>query len=202
MVDKPGAPQTIIRLVRQGLPYDATGELYKTQLANFNLAGNFNSRISLNLREDKGYTYGAGGYLTGGKELGLATFYAQVRADASLAATKEFLAELKKMSQGGLTDKEMKFMRLAVGQQDALKYETPAKKAQLLGQMLTYSLPKDFVEQRNKIAATISKSELDKLAKKWFNPQDYQIIVVGDVAKLKPQFATLGLPIHVIKPQQ
>lgn len=106
------------------------------------------------------------------------------------------------MSQGGLTDKEMKFMRLAVGQQDALKYETPAKKAQLLGQMLTYSLPKDFVEQRNKIAATISKSELDKLAKKWFNPQDYQIIVVGDVAKLKPQFATLGLPIHVIKPQQ
>ncbi|HIF9311353.1 TPA: M16 family metallopeptidase [Photobacterium damselae] len=202
MVDKPGAPQTIIRLVRQGLPYDATGELYKTQLANFNLAGNFNSRINLNLREDKGYTYGAGGYLTGGKELGLATFYAQVRADASLAATKEFLAELKKMSQGGLTDKEMKFMRLAVGQQDALKYETPAKKAQLLGQMLTYSLPKDFVEQRNKIAATISKSELDKLAKKWFNPQDYQIIVVGDVAKLKPQFATLGLPIHVIKPQQ
>lgn len=202
MVDKPGAPQTIIRLVRQGLPYDATGELYKTQLANFNLAGNFNSRINLNLREDKGYTYGAGGYLTGGKELGLATFYAQVRADASLAATKEFLAELKKMSQGGLTDKEMKFMRLAVGQQDALKYETPAKKAQLLGQMLTYSLPKDFVAQRNKIAATISKSELDKLAKKWFNPQDYQIIVVGDVAKLKPQFATLGLPIHVIKPQQ
>ncbi|EPG0370931.1 M16 family metallopeptidase [Photobacterium damselae] len=202
MVDKPGAPQTIIRLVRQGLPYDATGELYKTQLANFNLAGNFNSRINLNLREDKGYTYGAGGYLTGGKELGLATFYAQVRADASLAATKEFLAELKKMSQGGLTDKEMKFMRLAVGQQDALKYEAPAKKAQLLGQMLTYSLPKDFVEQRNKIAATISKSELDKLAKKWFNPQDYQIIVVGDVAKLKPQFATLGLPIHVIKSQQ
>ncbi|ARR50095.1 insulinase family protein [Photobacterium damselae subsp. damselae] len=202
MVDKPGAPQTIIRLVRQGLPYDATGELYKTQLANFNLAGNFNSRINLNLREDKGYTYGAGGYLTGGKELGLATFYAQVRADASLAATKEFLAELKKMSQSGLTDKEMKFMRLAVGQQDALKYETPAKKAQLLGQMLTYSLPKDFVEQRNKIAATISKSELDKLAKKWFNPQDYQVIVVGDVAKLKPQFVTLGLPIHVIKPQQ
>ena len=43
------------------MPYDATGEMYLTQLANYNLGGNFNSRINLNLREDKGFTYGAGG---------------------------------------------------------------------------------------------------------------------------------------------
>ncbi|GAL08705.1 protease insulinase family [Photobacterium aphoticum] len=133
MVDKPGAPQTVIRLVRQGMPYDATGELYETQLANFNLAGNFNSRINLNLREDKGYTYGAGGYQSGGKEVGLSTYYAQVRADASVASVQEFLTELNKMATEGVTDKELDFMRLAVGQKDALNYETPSKKAQLLG---------------------------------------------------------------------
>ena len=202
MVDKPGAPQTVIRLVRQGLPFDATGELFETQLANFNLAGNFNSRINLNLREDKGYTYGAGGYQSGGKEVGLSVYYAQVRADASLASLKEFLAELEKMSSEGVTDEEVAFMRLAVGQKDALNYETPGKKAQLLGQILTYSLPENFVETRNDIVASISKSRLNELAATWFNPDDYQIIVVGDAKSLTPQFETLGIPIKSLEPQK
>nr|WP_269782768.1 pitrilysin family protein [Photobacterium carnosum] len=196
LVNKSNAPQTVIRFVRQGLAYDATGELFKTQLANFNLAGNFNSRLNLNLREDKGYTYGAGGYLTGGREIGLASFYAQVRANATLPAIKEFMTELKRMSMTGLTDKEVKFMRLAVGQQDALSYETPAKKAALLGNILSYDLPKDFVAQRNHIVATITKIEMDKLAQKWFNPKDYQIVIVGDAKTLLPQLKTLDLPIH------
>lgn len=196
LVNKPHAPQTVVRLVRQGMAYDATGELFKTQLANFNLAGNFNSRLNLNLREDKGYTYGAGGYLTGGREIGMASFYAQVRANATLPAIKEFIAELTRMSTTGLTDKEVKFMRLAVGQQDALSYETPAKKAALLGTILSYDLPQDFVAQRNHIVATITKAEMDKLAHKWFNPKDYQIIIVGDAKTLLPQLKTLGLPVH------
>ncbi len=198
LVNKTNAPQTVIRLARQGMPFDATGELFKTQLANFNLAGNFISRINMNLREDKGYTYGAGGYFSGGKEVGLGVYYAQVRANATVASIKEFLAELKKMSTSGLTDKEVNFMRLAVGQQDALSYETPSQKAALLGNILAYHLPKDFVAQRNHIIISINKSTMDKLAEKWFNPKDYQIIVVGDAKSLEPQLKTLGLPVHLL----
>ncbi|UTV28212.1 M16 family metallopeptidase [Photobacterium atrarenae] len=201
LVDKPGAPQSMIRLVRQGLPFDATGELFETQLANFNLAGNFNSRINLNLREDKGYTYGAGGFQSGGKEVGMSAFYAQVRADATLASVKEFLRELEAMSQQGVTADEVAFMRLAVGQKDALNYETPGKKAQLLGQILTYALPQDFVAERNEIVATITKARLDQLAAKWFDPADYQIIVVGDAASLRPQLETLGIPVKALQPR-
>ncbi|WP_305374320.1 M16 family metallopeptidase [Photobacterium leiognathi] len=198
LVNKTDAPQTEIRLARQGMPFDATGELFKTQLANFNLAGNFNSRINMNLREDKGYTYGAGGYFSGDKEVGLGVYYAQVRANATVASIKEFLAELKKMSTSGVTDKEVNFMRLAVGQQDALSYETPSQKAALLGDILTYNLPKDFVAQRNYIVDSISKSMMNELAHKWFNPKDYQIIVVGDAKSLEPQLKTLGLPVHTL----
>ncbi|PHZ60180.1 peptidase M16 [Photobacterium leiognathi] len=198
LVNKTDAPQTEIRLARQGMPFDATGELFKTQLANFNLAGNFNSRINMNLREDKGYTYGADGYFSGGKEVGLGVYYAQVRANTTVASIKEFLAELKKMSTSGLTDKEVNFMRLAVGQQDALSYETPSQKAALLGDILTYNLPKDFVAQRNHIVDSISKSTMNELAHKWFNPKDYQIIVVGDAKSLEPQLKTLGLPVHFL----
>ena len=199
LVDKPGSPQSIVRFVRQGLPFDATGEVYLTQLANFNLAGNFNSRINQNLREDKGYTYGASGYFAANREVGAIVFSAQVRADTTAASIKEIQSELDKYSQQGITDEEMEFLRLAVGQQDALKYETPSQKAQLISSILAYSLDEDYLQQRNEIVETVSKSTLNKMAAKWFTPDDYQIIVVGDVQALKPQLESLQIPLEELE---
>ncbi|UPQ88348.1 M16 family metallopeptidase [Vibrio sinaloensis] len=199
LVDKPSAPQTIVRMVRQGLPFDATGEVFLTQLANFNLAGNFNSRLNQNLREDKGYTYGASGYLASNREVGAIVFSAQVRADATLPALIEMQKELADYSQTGMTDDEMKFLRLAVGQQDALKYETPSQKAGLLGSILAYSLDDDYLKQRNEIVETVGKGTLNQLASKWFSPDDYQIIVVGDAQSLKPQLEKLQIPIEELE---
>ncbi|OLQ84703.1 peptidase M16 [Vibrio ponticus] len=199
LVDKPGAPQSVVRMVRQGLPFDATGEVYLTQLANFNLAGNFNSRLNQNLREDKGYTYGASGYLAASREVGAVVFSAQVRADATLPSIVEMEKELQQFSENGMTDEELNFMRLAVGQQDALKYETPSQKTQMLGGILTFSLDEDYLQQRNEIVETVNKDVLDALAKKWFNPKDYQIIVVGDAKRLKPQLESLQIPIKELE---
>ena len=135
--------------------YDATGEMYLTQLANYNLGGNFNSRINLNLREDKGFTYGAGGAVYGTKETGLVLYSAQVRADSTAASIQELLKELKDYSHDGMTDEELAFMRLAVGQQDALKYETPGQKASLLYSILDYSLSDDFIDKKAEIVKTV-----------------------------------------------
>ncbi|WP_162045561.1 M16 family metallopeptidase [Vibrio taketomensis] len=195
LVDKPSAPQSVVRMVRQGLPFDATGEVYLTQLANFNLAGNFNSRLNQNLREDKGYTYGANGYYAANREIGVIVFGAQVRADATVPSIIEMEKELEQYSQQGMTNQELEFMRLAVGQKDALKYETPSQKAGLLGSILTFGLDEDYLQQRNEIAEKVNKQTLDAVANKWFNPKDYQIIVVGDAKKLKPQLESLQIPI-------
>ncbi|EEX93319.1 peptidase, M16 family protein [Vibrio orientalis CIP 102891 = ATCC 33934] len=199
LVDKPGAPQSVVRMVRQGLPFDATGEVYLTQLANFNLAGNFNSRINQNLREDKGYTYGASGYLASNREVGAIVYSAQVRADSTIPSILEMKKELAQYSESGMTDDEMKFLRLAVGQQDALKYETPSQKAGLLNSILAYSLDEDYLKQRNEIVESVQKPTLDGLASKWFNPDDYQIIVVGDKKTLKPQLESLHIPIEELE---
>ena len=60
LVDVPKAAQTEFRVgYATGLKYDATGEFYKAGLMNFALGGGFNSRVNINLREDKGWTYGA-----------------------------------------------------------------------------------------------------------------------------------------------
>ncbi|MBY7865025.1 insulinase family protein [Vibrio fluvialis] len=199
LVDKPGAPQTIVRLVRRGLPFDATGELYLSQLSNFNLAGNFNSRINQNLREDKGYTYGASSYFVSNREVGGIVFNAQVRADSTVPSIIEMEKEMDRFSKQGMTNEEMKFLRLAVGQQDALSYETPSQKAQLLSSILTYSLDKDYLQQRNDIVKSVDKSTLDELAAKWFVPADYQIIVVGDAKSLKPQLEKLTIPVEELE---
>ena len=199
LVNKPNAPQTIVRFVRQGLPFDATGEVFLTQLANFNLAGNFNSRINQNLREDKGFTYGASGYLASNRETGAIVFAAQVRADSTIPSIEEIDKEMKRFSQNGLTSEEVSFMRQAVGQQDALSYETPAKKANLLSNILTFSLDDDYLQQRNEIVDAVSKSTLNKVARKWFNPGDYQIIVVGDAKSLRPQLEKLSIPMEELE---
>lgn len=198
LVNKPNAPQSVVRFVRQGMPFDATGELYQTQLANFNLGGNFNSRINQNLREDKGYTYGAGGYLMGNKEIGMSIFYAQVRADVTVESIKEFISEMNKFKNDGMTVDELNFMRLAVGQQDALKYETPSQKARLLGKILTYSLDNDFIDEQNELIETLGRDKLNALAAKWFDPAQYQIVVVGDEKELLPKLKSLGIPVEVM----
>lgn len=202
LVDKPGSPQSIVRLVRRGLPFDAVGEQFKSELANFNLAGNFNSRINQNLREDKGYTYGASGYFASNKEVGIVVFSAQVRADATLASIQELIKEMDNYSQNGVLDDEIRFMRLAVGQQDALSYETPRQKAGLLASMLSNGLPADYLKEQNQIVATIDKATLDALAAKWFNPNDYQVIVVGDAKSLTPELQKLNIPIKTLEISQ
>lgn len=195
LIDKPGAPQSIVRMVRKGLPFDATGELFLSQLANFNLGGNFNSRINQNLREDKGYTYGAGSYFASNRETGAIVFNAQVRADVTVASIIELQNELQEISISGLTQNEVDFMRLAVGQQDALKYETPAQKAMLLSNILAFSLDEDYLQQRNDIVEMVDKETLNNLARKWFDPKDYQFIVVGDAKTLKPELEKLDIPV-------
>jgi zinc protease len=195
LVDQPGSTQSIVRFVRTTKPFDATGELYLTQLANFNLAGNFNSRMNQNLREDKGYTYGMNGYLSSNREAGIAVFDAPVKAEATAASIIEMRSEMDNYAQHGLNDQELAFMRLAVGQQEALMYETPNQKADLIGGILTYSLDNDYLQQRNQIVTSVTKATLNAVAKKWFDPDDYQIIVVGDAKVIKPQLEKLNIPI-------
>ena len=199
LVDKPGAPQSVVMMVRKGMPYDATGDFYLSQLANFNLSGNFNSRINQNLREDKGYTYGAYGYFSGNKEMGSVVFTAQVRADSTVASITEMEKELSNYARHGMTNEELAFMRQAVGQKDALKYETPTQKGALIRDILKYDLDHDYLQQRNKLVESVDKQVLNDLAQQWFNPKDYQIVVVGDAKTLRPQFEKLGKDVEMLE---
>ncbi|PIQ20491.1 MAG: peptidase M16, partial [Cytophagales bacterium CG18_big_fil_WC_8_21_14_2_50_42_9] len=195
LVDKEKAAQSEIRIGYIALPYDATGEYYKSQIMNFILGGAFNSRINLNLREDKGYTYGAGSYFSGTESAGPYTAYAGVRSNVSDSSVVEFMKEIKRYRNEGITDEELAFAKSAMGQSDARKYETSFQKAAFLNNIIRYNLDKDYVKKQNEILQNITKEEINALAKKHLPVEKMNIMLVGDKAAIKPGLEKLGYEV-------
>ncbi|MBI1770361.1 MAG: insulinase family protein [Bacteroidetes bacterium] len=196
LVDVPKAAQTEFRVGGvTGLKYDATGEYYLATLTNYPLGGAFNSRLNMNLREDKGWTYGARSGFSGDKYTGAFAFSSGIRANATDSALTEVMKELKNYSKSGITEEELKFMKSALGQRDALLYETPFQKAGFIGRILEYDLPSNFVDEQNKILANLTKAMVDKEAAKLIKPETTNILLVGDKAKILSGLEKFGYEI-------
>ena len=198
LIDKDGAAQSSVRFAHPSIPYDALGEHFRSALMNFPLGGTFDSRINLNLREDKGWTYGASTSFSSGPELGSFRFGAEINKEATLDAIEETLREIEAYARDGMSDEEFEYMKSAIGQRDALNYETPGAKLGLLGNVLRYDLPLNYREQQNRILAESDRETLNELATHLIHPDDLAIVVVGDVDEIRPQLETLGLEIVVL----
>lgn len=159
---------------------------------NYVLGGDFNSHLNINLREDKGWTYGARSSFSSNKYNGMFSFSSGIRADATDSALHEILMEMDKYNKNGITGEELAFMKSSIGQRDALLYETTAQKAGFVNRMLEYNLPANFTQQQNKILKNISKSEIDGLAKKWINTKKMNILLVGDKEKYYPVYKNMA----------
>jgi len=198
LVNKDEAAQSSLRTAQPSIKYDALGDYYKAGLANFNLGGTFNSRVNLNLREDKGYSYGARTGFGGGPELGAFRVSTDVNKDATAASITEILNELESYQSEGMSEEEYDFMRSAIGQRDALQYETPGRKLNLLSGILRYDLPLNYRSQQNNILRETDRETLNKLAGQLIDPENMAIVVVGDEATIREQLETLNIPIKVL----
>jgi len=195
LVDKEKAPQSQIRIGFMGMPYDATGEYYKSQMMNYSLGGAFNSRINLNLREDKGYTYGAHSYFSGSKFAGPYTASAGVRGNSTDSSVIEFMKEIKNFADNGMKQEELDFTRKSIGQSEALKYETPSNKAGFLKRILDYDLDPKYVGTQSDILNKMSLEEANRLAKKNLQYDKMNILVVGDKATVGEGLKKLGYEV-------
>lgn len=194
-VNKDNAPQSEVRIGYMAMPFDATGEYYKATLGNFVLGGAFNSRININLRETKGWTYGARSLYSGTKYAGPFTASGGIKADATDSSIVEFMKEIRNYADNGIKKDEVSFMKNSIGQQDALKYETAGQKAGFIKRILDYNLPKDFVDQQQAIIKNITKQDLDALAKKHLPYTKMTMVVVGNKAKLFDRIKSLGYDV-------
>lgn len=196
LVNKEKAPQSEIRIgYITAMPYDATGEYYRTGIMNYSLGGAFNSRININLREVHGYTYGARSNFSGSKFAGVYTASSGVRANVSDSSVIEFMKEIKNYADKGITNEELAFTKNSLGLSEALRYETAAQKAGFIKRILDYNLTNDFTKTQSEILKTITKQEIDQLAKKQLPYNKMVIVVVGDKAKIAEGLAKLGYEI-------
>jgi len=191
-VNKEKAPQSEIRIGFMSLPYDATGDYYKATIMNFPLGGAFNSRINLNLREVHGFTYGARSRFSGGKFAGPYTGSAGVRANATDSSVVEFMKEIKNYVDNGITAEELAFTKSSIGQSEALKYETAQSKAGFIKRILDYELDKSFTDVQSEILKSITKEEINAIAKQQINYNKMVILVVGDKTQNFDKLSKLG----------
>ena len=196
LIDKKEAPQSEIRIgYVTDMPYDVTGDYFKSTLMNYALGGAFNSRINLNLREEKGWTYGARSFFNSNDNPGPYTASAGVRGETTAGAVSEFMKEITNYKKDGITDDELTFMRNSIGQRDARSYETPGQKANFLGRIVHYNLDKSFVDKQSKIINSITKEEINSLADKTLQIENMNILVVGDKASNIDKLIELGYEI-------
>ncbi|TNF31659.1 MAG: insulinase family protein [Bacteroidetes bacterium] len=198
LVDKPGAAQSEIRMGYLALPFDATGDYYKAKLMNFNLGGNFNSRINQDLREDKGWTYGSYTYFSGSEEKGPFMAGGGFKREATDSAVAAFIQHFKEFAEGGITEDELAFLKSSVGQKDALKYEAGYQKTGFLNGILRYGLDADYTDQQNEILKNLTKEDVDALAAKYIDADKMAIVVVGDKATIYEGLSKLPYEIEVV----
>ncbi len=196
LIDKAGAAQSEIRIgYTTGINYDPLGEYYKTTLMNFPMGGDYNSRINQNLREDKGFTYGARSRFISNDYNGYFVASSGVKKESTGAAITEFFNEMREYSSSGITDQEIEFLKNSIGQREARAYESPFQKASFLRRIVRYDLPSDYTTQQNQILQDITKEEINKISSKWVRPDEMIILVVGDKAEVVPQLQDLDLEI-------
>lgn len=200
LVDRPGAPQTVIRMLQPGVPVHDSDRLGLASLGRV-MGGSFTSRLNQNLREDKGYTYGAGAGFTFDKSFGVFSVRTSVRTDVTGASLTEILKELRGAADGNLTEEEAAKAAMigrsdqidALGTIEGLVSQSVSQF--LLGRSLR-ELGADMAG-----AAKLKAPDLNRLAVRLGKLEKGVLLLVGDREKIMPQLKGLGLPDPtVIKP--
>ena len=192
LVDKPYAAQSTIYIGHPGPKYDFNGEYFKAGVMNFSLGGAFNSRINLNLREDKGYTYGARTGFSGSDQYGVFRFSSEIKKEATDSAIREVMYEFNNFLEKGITQEELDFTKSSITLSEALDYETPYQKLNFLSRIAEYNLPKDYTNQQADMINAMTVSDINAIAKKMIKPDNMVIIVVGHAYKIREGLNNLG----------
>lgn len=195
VVDKPGAAQSVVRTL---LPVtDRTDPTWwGLYLGNTAFGGAFTARVNMNLREDKGWTYGARCGLDDGAGPSLWNCSTNIQTDKTAPAVAELRREIADVvSSRPITDQEIAFFGSYRVNAFAGQYETPAA---LLGQVQdiwTYHLPSDWLTQYIPRMSAITPDIANEALQRWLQPSRVSFLIVGDVARIGPDLAALGLPV-------
>ena len=197
LVDKPGAAQSQIRIGWVGVPR-ATADYYPLDVLNTVLGGSFTSRLNQNLREQHGYSYGAGSAFDMRLAAGPFVASAGVQSDKTVESLQEFFKELNGIRQP-IPDAELTRAKNYEALGFPSTFETTADMAGNLIQLVVYGLPESFFSDYVPKIQAVTAADVQKAAAQYIQPDRFAVVVVGDLAKIEPliRAANLG-PVRVL----
>ncbi len=180
-VHVPGAAQTTISVVQRG-PQRKTKRFFGNTLLANALSGGFSSRMNMNLREQKGYTYGARGSFYYTPNFGLYFFRTSVRTNATAHALSEVLREMQEMKMGvrPVTDSEVERERSAEILGLAGRFATGRSILDQYKRLVVLGLPMTTFDSFQKGMLSVKQSDVQKAARRLLQPKRARILVVGD----------------------
>lgn len=180
VVHRPGSVQTEFRIGHPGLPRHIP-DFHAVSVMSAILGGLFNSRLNLQLREAKGYTYGAGAGFDLRRGAGPFTARAAVNTEVTVPAVVDTLAELERMRAEPVTATELASARDFLVGVFPLRFETPGAVAGALTGLAVHGLPLDeLVRYRERIEA-VDIEAIQAAAREHLHVEDAAIVLVGDV---------------------
>jgi zinc protease len=193
LVDKPGATQSIVILGQLGVARGNPDE-YAIRVMNQSLGGQFMSRINLNLREDKGYTYGARSFFDMRRTPGPFIATAAVQTEVTALAVTEFMKELRDVHGARpLSDKELQDARASLTLGFARQFETASDLANRLTDLVLYNLPADHFETFVPKVQAVSLEQANHAGRDYVHPDKLAVVVVGDLSRIEKDLLALQL---------
>jgi zinc protease len=189
-VHKADSAQSEIRVGHVSKKRDAE-DYMPTKIMNTILGGQFSSRINLNLRERKGFTYGAHSSFHYYKEAGLFEVSTAVDIENSGAAVKEILNELNGIREN-ITTEEIDFAKSYLVKQFPSRFETYNQVAKNYESLLIYSLQEDELNHYTKRIEAATADQIKEAALNNVHPNDLVIVLVGDREKVFNQLKSIA----------
>lgn len=180
-VNKPGAVQSVINITHTVNLTPGHPDEIKLRLLNSILGGgSFSARLMSNLREDKAYTYGCYSRVSSDPIIGSFTAGGSFRNEVTDSAIVQILAEIEKIGENEVTDKEIDLVKKSMTGAFARSLENPQTIARFALNTIRYNLPADYYSSYLLKLERITKADLLSVADKYLQPKNLNIIVVGN----------------------
>jgi zinc protease len=201
LIDRPQSPQSII-LAGTVLPVKGTDNTLNLQAANEVLGGNFLSRINMDLRETKGWSYGSRSSVQLVENQVPFVVQAPVQADKTGPAVAAIIDQVKNFTGSkGVSASELQQVINGNTRGLAGNFETSGAVLSALRSMALFNRPDDYYETLADRYRGMTAQTLDQAARQVIDPAKLVWVIVGDAAKVKPQLTSLGIPVEIAPAQ-
>jgi zinc protease len=197
LVDKPGAPQSVVIIGAPGVDRD-NPDYPAIQLLNTILGGSFSSRLNDILREQRGYSYGAGSGWSFSPVPGPFTASSAVRSDVTDSSVAVFFREFDRIRNEPVSPVELERGRnyIVLGALDS--YETAGQVAGAIGGALQFGHPLQRTADELVAISRLTAAQVQAAAQKYLDPKHLTVVIVGDLNAIRPGIERLNLgPIEV-----